>query len=94
MIRRRDIAEILMRTQGIKFQIAKQIVDDFFDCIADSLVEREIINIPRFGTLSVNDKKPKRGWNERTKEYYLCLPRSTIDFRISKRWRDKLNQDE
>ena len=56
-----QLAELLFEQIGLNKRESKDMIDAFFDLIADSLVEGEDVRISGFGNFQIRTKAPQIG---------------------------------
>ena len=61
-----QLAELLFEQIGLNKRESKDMIDAFFDLIADSLVEGGDVKISGFGNFQIRTKAPRPGRNPRT----------------------------
>ena len=71
-----------------------KIVDKFFEIIIESLANGEDVKLPKFGSLKIQDRKPRIGRNPSTGEKIEISKRKAIVFRPSKILRANLNKED
>ena len=79
---------------GFSKQISESLIEDFFYTIVNSLDKEKIIKLSNFGTLSVREKKPRKGRNPRTKEEKIISKRNVVLFKPCKEFKDLVNFKE
>ena len=63
-----QLAELLFEQIGLNKRESKDMIDAFFDLVADSLVEGNDVKISGFGNFQIRTKAPRPGRNPRTGE--------------------------
>ncbi len=69
------------------------IVNAVFDCMLETLVRGERIEIRGFGSFSVKVRNAREGRNPKTGEKVKVPERRTLAFTVGKELRDRLNRD-
>jgi len=80
-ITKADLADILCDKLAFSKQDAKDLVDNFFAEISESLVQGEDVKISGFGNFVLNDKKPRPGRNPKTGEEVTISGRRVVTFK-------------
>ena len=88
---KKDLANILHKTLGINLNEASKIVDKFFQIIIKNLVNGEDVKLPKFGSIKIQNRKPRKGRKPTTGEPIDIAERKAIIFRPSKILKQKLN---
>lgn len=72
---------------------AKKIVNKFFEELGNELAvdKNAVIKISKFGTFSVQLRKPRKGMNNLTREEILIPERRVPVLRFSKTFKDKVD---
>ena len=91
---RKDLTSILHKSLGLSLKESARIVDKFFDIIVRNHSEGSAIKLPKFGTLKIQDRKPRPGRNPTTGEKIEIAERKAIVFRPSKELRRRLKDQE
>ena len=91
---KKDIASLLHKKLGLNLKESARIVDKFFEIIVETLSAGEDVKLPKFGSLKIQDRKPRIGRNPTTGEKIDITSRKAIAFRPSKILRSKLNSDK
>ncbi len=78
-----QLSEILFEQIGLNKRESKDMVDAFFDLIAETLVEGEEVKISGFGNFQVRTKAPRPGRNPRTGEVVAIDSRRVVTFHAS-----------
>ncbi len=88
---KKDIASLLHKKLGLNLKESARIVDKFFEIIVETLSAGEDVKLPKFGSLKIQDRKPRIGRNPTTGEKIDITSRKAIVFRPSKILRATLN---
>lgn len=78
-----QLAELLFEQIGLNKRESKDMVDAFFDLIADSLIEGDDVKISSFGNFQIRTKAPRPGRNPRTGEAIPIGARRVVTFHTS-----------
>ena len=78
-----QLSEILFEQIGFNKRESKDMVDAFFELIAETLVEGEEVKITGFGNFQVRTKAPRPGRNPRTGEAVAIESRRVVTFHAS-----------
>lgn len=84
------LADQLFDQIGLNKREAKDMVDAFFDLIADRLVHGEDVKISGFGNFQVRTKSPRPGRNPRTGEAIAIEARRVVTFHASQKFKEQL----
>lgn len=87
------LADLLFEQIGLNKRESKDMVDAFFDLIADSLVNGTDVKISSFGNFQIRSKAPRPGRNPRTGEAIPIESRRVVTFHASHKLKE-LIQDE
>jgi len=78
-----QLAEMLYEQIGLNKRESKDMVDAFFDLIADTLVDGTDVKISGFGNFQIRTKAPRPGRNPRTGEVVAIDARRVVTFHAS-----------
>lgn len=84
------LAEQLFDQIGLNKREAKDMVDAFFDLIADRLVQGEDVKISGFGNFQLKEKSPRPGRNPRTGQAIAIEARRVVTFHASQKFKEQL----
>ena len=85
-----ELAERLFDRIGFNKRESKDIVDAFFDLIAERLIAGEDVRIAGFGQFQVRDKASRPGRNPRTGELVPIEARRVVTFHASPKLKEAL----
>lgn len=88
-----ELAELLYEQIGLNKREAKDMVEAFFNEIAQRLVKGEDVGLSGFGTFLTRDKKARPGRNPRTGEPVEIAPRRVVTFGVSSKLRKVVEGD-
>lgn len=91
-ITRNHLAKSLAERMGMNKRETKELVADFFDIIADSLVCNEPVKLSGFGKFILRDKKARPGRNPKTGEPKLIAARRVVIFKAGEKLKQKVMQ--
>ena len=77
------LSELLFEKIGLNKRESKDMVDAFFDLIAQSLMEGKDVKISGFGNFQIRTKAPRPGRNPRTGELIPIEARRVATFHAS-----------
>ena len=80
-----QLAELLFDQIGLNKRESKDMVDAFFDLIAESLVNGEDVKISGFGNFHIRTKAARPGRNPRTGEFIPIEARQVVTFHASQK---------
>ena len=69
----------------------QKITDDLINIISELIYQEKKVNIKNFGSFYVKLKNKRFGRNPKTKEKFDILPRNTIRFSASTKFKLKIN---
>ncbi len=78
-----QLAEMLFEQIGLNKRESKDMIDAFFDLVADSLVQGHDVKISGFGNFRIRTKAPRPGRNPRTGEPIPIEARRVVTFHAS-----------
>ena len=78
-----QLAELLFDQLNVSKREAKEMVDAFFDLIAQSLINGEEVKLAGLGNFQVRAKAPRPGRNPRTGELIPIEARRVVTFHAS-----------
>ncbi len=90
-ITKADIVEHLHDELGLTKSECKQLVEDFFQEIRDTLTNNEEVKLSGFGNFELIDKKARPGRNPKTGEDAIISARRVVTFRAGNKLRQKMN---
>ena len=88
---RKDLSNNVHQKFGFSKNLSSLLVDDFFESLVSELVKGNKIKISSFGTFLVVDKKERIGRNPKTKVEVKIMPRKNVKFKLSDKFKEKLN---
>ena len=89
-ITKADIVEHLHDELGLNKAECKELVEDFFQEIKDSLINNETVKLSGFGNFDLIDKKPRPVRNPKTGENVTIKARRVVTFRAGNKLRKKI----
>jgi len=88
-----DMAERLSSDHNLSKREAKDLVEAFFDEIADRLVNNEQVKLSGFGNFDLRDKRSRPGRNPKTGEEVAISARRVVTFRPGQKLKDRVESD-
>ncbi|WP_091566488.1 integration host factor subunit alpha [Oryzisolibacter propanilivorax] len=88
-----QLADLLFEQIGLNKRESKDMVDAFFDLMAERLVEGEDVKLSGFGNFQVRMKAPRPGRNPRTGELIPIEARRVVTFHASSKLKEQLQQE-
>lgn len=85
-----QLAELLFENIGLNKRESKDMIDAFFDLIAERLVEGEDVKISGFGNFQIRVKAPRPGRNPRTGELIPIEARRAVTFHASHKLKEQI----
>ena len=83
-----QLADMLFEQIGQNKRESKDMIDAFFDLIAQRLVDGEDVKISGFGNFQIRTKAPRPGRNPRTGEAIPIEARRVVTFHASHKLKD------
>lgn len=78
---KKDIALKVADKTGIKQIIVKQVLQGIFDCVIESLIRDEKIELRNFGVFKIKTRRPRIGRNPRTGQTVPVPSRKVVVFK-------------
>ena len=85
------LADLLFEQIGLNKRESKDMVEAFFDLVANSLIEGTDVKISGFGNFQIRVKAPRPGRNPRTGEPMTIKASSQPKFKAGKGLKDSVN---
>jgi len=89
-----QLAELLFEKIGLNKRESKDMVDAFFDLIADSLVQGDDVKISGFGNFQIRTKAPRPGRNPRTGETIPIQARRVVTFHAGYKLKEQIQDQD
>lgn len=86
-----QLAELLFEQIGLNKRESKDMIDAFFDLIAEQLVNGEDVKISGFGNFQIRIKAPRPGRNPRTGEPIPIEARRVVTFHASHKLKEQID---
>jgi integration host factor subunit alpha len=80
-----ELAELLFERVGLNKREAKDMVETFFDEIAQSLEQGDVVKLSGFGNFQLRDKPQRPGRNPKTGEEIPITARRVVTFHASQK---------
>lgn len=87
-----EIVDYLSREIGINKREAKEIVELFFNTIADALIKGHQVKLSGFGNFTPHDKNERPGRNPKTGEEIPVSARRVVTFRSGQKLRARVGK--
>ena len=87
---KKDIALKVADKTGIKQIIVKQVLQGIFDCIIESLLRDEKIELRNFGVFKIKTRRPRIGRNPRTGQTVPVPSRKVVIFKPGLEMKQKI----
>ncbi len=87
-----QLADMLYEQIGLNKRESKDMIDAFFDLIANSLVDGHDVKITSFGNFQIRTKAPRPGRNPRTGEAIPIEARRVVTFHASHKLKEQIQQ--
>lgn len=78
---KKDIALKVADATGIKQIVVREVLQGIFDCIIESLIRDEKIELRNFGVFKIKTRRPRIGRNPRTGQTIPVPTRKVVIFR-------------
>ena len=88
-----QLAELLFVQIGLNKRESKDMIDSFFDLVAQSLVDGTDVKISGFGNFQIRTKAPRPGRNPRTGEAIPIQARRVVTFHASHKHKEQIQDD-
>jgi integration host factor subunit alpha len=88
-----QLAELLFEQIGLNKRESKDMIDAFFELIANSLVDGNDVKVSGFGNFQIRTKAPRPGRNPRTGEAIPIAARRVVTFHASQKLKEQI-QDQ
>ena len=85
-----QLAELLFEQIGLNKRESKDMIDAFFDLVADNLVEGLDVKISGFGNFQIRTKAPRPGRNPRTGEAIPIGARRVVTVHASHKLKEQI----
>ena len=85
-----QLADLLFDQIGLNKRESKDMIDAFFDLIAQSLVEGKDVKLSGFGNFQIRTKAPRPGRNPRTGEAIPIKARRVVTFHASSKLKEQI----
>jgi integration host factor subunit alpha len=86
------LADLLFEQIGLNKRESKDMIDAFFDLIAQSLVEGKDVKISGFGNFQIRTKSARPGRNPRTGEEIPIEARRAVTFHASAKLKEQIQE--
>ena len=91
---KKDLVNLVYMQLGFSKQISENLVEDFLSTIVSNIKQEKKLNLSKFGTFSIRQKKSRIGRNPKTKETKMISSRDVVLFKPSKEFKDFVNLKE
>jgi len=88
-----QLADLLFEQIGLNKRESKDMIDAFFDLVAQNLVNGNDVKITGFGNFQIRTKAPRPGRNPRTGEAIPIKARRVVTFHASHKLKQQI-QDQ
>ena len=89
-----QLAELLFDHIGLNKRESKDMVDAFFELIAQRLVDGADVKLSGFGNFQIRTKAPRPGRNPRTGESIPIAARRVVTFHASSKLKEQIQSGE
>jgi integration host factor subunit alpha len=87
-----QLADLLFEQIGLNKRESKDMIDAFFDLVAQSLVDGNDVKITGFGNFQIRTKAARPGRNPRTGEAIPIAARRVVTFHASHKLKDQIQE--
>ncbi|WP_435979352.1 integration host factor subunit alpha [Psychrobacter sp. DM4] len=87
-----DMIEHLMSHLDLTRQEGRCLVENFFDELADNLIEGREVKLSGFGNFELKDKNSRPGRNPKTGEPVAVSARRVVTFKTGQKFRQKVDE--
>ena len=87
---KKDIALKVADATGIRQIVVKKVLEGIFDCIVESLLRDEKIELRNFGVFKVKTRRPRIGRNPRTGQIVPVPTRRVVVFKPGLEMKQKI----
>ena len=77
---------------GFSKKVSETLLEEFFNILLNSLIQKKIVKISKFGTFFLKEKKQRIGRNPKTKKEAVITARNVISFKASKELKKFINE--
>ncbi len=88
-----QLADLLFEQIGLNKRESKDMIDAFFDLIAQSLVNVTDVKISSFGNFRIRTKAPRPGRNPRTGEAIPIQARRAVTYHAGDKLKERIQGD-
>ena len=85
-----QLVDLLFDHVGLNKRESKDMVDAFFDLIAQSLIDGTEVKLSGFGNFQIRTKAPRPGRNPRTGEVIPISERRVVTFHASSKLKEQI----
>jgi len=93
-IKKADIVEHLHSTLGFNKTESKELLETFFDEIAEALIKNKNVKLSGFGNFELINKKERPGRNPKTGEPVTISARKVATFRAGQKLRKNISSQD
>ncbi|APW46656.1 integration host factor subunit alpha [Rhodoferax antarcticus] len=87
-----QLADLLFEQIGLNKRESKDMIDAFFDLVAQSLVDGNDVKITGFGNFQIRTKAARPGRNPRTGEAIPIAARRVVTFHASHKLKEQIQE--
>ena len=89
---KKDIVNSIYMQIGYSKKVSETLLEEFFNILLNSLIQKKIVKISKFGTFFLKEKKQRIGRNPKTKKEAGITARNVISFKASKELKKFINE--
>ncbi|WP_227430900.1 integration host factor subunit alpha [Psychrobacter sp. I-STPA6b] len=87
-----DMVDHIVKQLGLTRQQGRMVVDNFFNELADSLIQGKEVKLSGFGNFELKNKSSRPGRNPKTGEKVPVLARRVVTFKAGQKFRQQINE--
>lgn len=87
-----QLADLLFEHIGLNKRESKEMIDAFFDLMAQKLIEGTDVKLSGFGNFQIRTKAPRPGRNPRTGEAIPIEARRVVTFHASQKLKEQIQE--
>ena len=85
-----QLADLLFEQIGLNKRESKEMIDAFFDLMAQKLIDGTDVKLSGFGNFQIRTKAPRPGRNPRTGEAIPITARRVVTFHASSKLKEQI----
>jgi integration host factor subunit alpha len=89
-----DMVDRLFDELGLNKREAKELVEQFFEEVSQSLVDGRLVKLSGFGNFELRDKRQRPGRNPKTGEEIPISARRVVTFRSGQKLKQRVDEHD